>query len=415
MVAQTTDTALDALHALTGRPDVDVPRAPARGDRRPRRATARRVLCVQRTGWGKSAVYFVATALLRDARRRADAARLARCSRSCATRSRPPSGSACAPHTINSTNRDDWDAVRDAARRDDAVDLLLICPERLNNPQFRERDAAAVRRSESGCSSSTRRTASPTGATTSGPTTAASATCSPRCRTASPCSCTTATANDRVVADVAEQLGVGAAAGAAAHLPRPARPREPAPRGGRPPAPGRAARLARATHLPQLPGSGIVYTLTKRDTELVAEWLTAPRHRAPGLHRRGRRPRTASRSRTACCATSVKSRRRDAARSAWATTSPTSASSCTTRRRARRSPTTSRSAAPAAASTRATRAAARRRGPAHPGLLHRAGLPGRASTSTRVLDPPRRRRPAGPTMPELGARQPRPRRGSRRC
>ena len=40
--------------------------------------------------------------------------------------------------------------------------------------------------------------------------------------------------------------------------------------------PGRADRLAwLATWLPQLEGSGIVYTLTKRDAELVAEWLTA--------------------------------------------------------------------------------------------------------------------------------------------
>ena len=40
--------------------------------------------------------------------------------------------------------------------------------------------------------------------------------------------------------------------------------------------PGRADRLAwLATWLPQLNGSGIVYTLTKRDADLVAEWLTA--------------------------------------------------------------------------------------------------------------------------------------------
>jgi ATP-dependent DNA helicase RecQ len=40
--------------------------------------------------------------------------------------------------------------------------------------------------------------------------------------------------------------------------------------------PGQADRLAwLATHLPSLPGSGIVYTLTKRDAELVADWLTA--------------------------------------------------------------------------------------------------------------------------------------------
>jgi ATP-dependent DNA helicase RecQ len=39
--------------------------------------------------------------------------------------------------TVNSTNREDWDAVR-RQLEDDSADLLLISPERLNNPQFRE-------------------------------------------------------------------------------------------------------------------------------------------------------------------------------------------------------------------------------------------------------------------------------------
>src|SRR5947208_15980125 len=96
----------------------------------------RRVLCVQRTGWGKSAVYFIATMLLREAgegptllispllalmRNQIDAAeRLG-----------------LRAHTVNSTNRDDWAAVRDRLDADD-VDLLLISPERLNNRQFRD-------------------------------------------------------------------------------------------------------------------------------------------------------------------------------------------------------------------------------------------------------------------------------------
>src|SRR3954470_11473451 len=65
-------------------------------------------------------------------------------------------------------------------------------------------------------------------------------------------------------------------------LPRAARARFAAPRGRHPAGAGRAAGGARgpaerlawlATWLPQLPGSGIVYCLTKRDTETVAEWL----------------------------------------------------------------------------------------------------------------------------------------------
>ncbi len=99
--------------------------------------------------------------------------------------------------------------------------------------------------------------------------------------------CTTATANDRVVADVAEQLRVGRA-GRAADLPRAAGRVEPAPR-------GRRAARARPTAwrgwrrtCRELPGSGIVYTLTKRDAELVAELLTGHGIAGRGLQRRGR-------------------------------------------------------------------------------------------------------------------------------
>src|SRR4051812_20205045 len=95
-----------------------------------------RVLVVQRTGWGKSAVYFVATALMRGLgagptviispllalmRNQIEAAERA--------------GIRAA--TINSTNVEDWSAIR---TRVDAgeIDVLLVSPERLNNPTFRD-------------------------------------------------------------------------------------------------------------------------------------------------------------------------------------------------------------------------------------------------------------------------------------
>ncbi|MFZ9018377.1 MAG: DEAD/DEAH box helicase, partial [Ilumatobacteraceae bacterium] len=93
-----------------------------------------RVLVVQATGWGKSAVYWAATSALRAAgrgptlvvspllalmRNQVDAARRA--------------GLRAA--TINSSNFDDWDAVYDDLRND-AIDVLLISPERLGNPRF---------------------------------------------------------------------------------------------------------------------------------------------------------------------------------------------------------------------------------------------------------------------------------------
>ena len=99
-------------------------------------AQRRRALVVQRTGWGKSAVYFIATALLRELgegptvivspllalmRNQVEAAARA--------------GVRAA--TINSANTDEWERVQDAVTSGE-VDVLLVSPERLNNPDFRD-------------------------------------------------------------------------------------------------------------------------------------------------------------------------------------------------------------------------------------------------------------------------------------
>src|SRR3954466_8375214 len=231
----------------------------------------RRVLCVQRTGWGKSAVYFLATSLLRRRgagptvlvspllalmRNQIDAARRL----------------GIRAVTVNSTNRDDWDRVRDLLAADE-VDLLLISPERLNNPQFRERmlplfieRVGLLVVDEAHCVSDWghdfrpdyRRirdvlAALPDSVAVLG---------------------TTATANDRVVADVSEQFKLGSDSD---HL---TVYRGPLARSSLrlevvrlPSAADRLAWLA--TWLPQLPGSGLVYCLTKRDPETVAEWLNS--------------------------------------------------------------------------------------------------------------------------------------------
>jgi ATP-dependent DNA helicase RecQ len=233
-----------------------------------------RVLCVQRTGWGKSAVYFVATALLREPgphppagptlivspllalmRNQIDAARRL----------------GLRAHTINSTNRDAWDEVADLLERD-AVDLLLISPERLNNPQFRERML-------------------PTFAARVGLLVVDEAHCISdwghdfrpdyrrigdmleRLPDGVGVLCTTATANDRVVADVSEQLLAGREDGGLRTY-RGALGRS-SLRFEVVDLPSQADRLAwLAQHLPELPGSGIIYTLTKRDADLVATFLT---------------------------------------------------------------------------------------------------------------------------------------------
>jgi ATP-dependent DNA helicase RecQ len=224
-----------------------------------------RVLCVQRTGWGKSAVYFIATALLRE--RGAGPALivsplLALMRNQIAAAERL----GIRARTINSTNREEWDEVR-SLLAEDAVDLLLISPERLNNPRFREgmlplfaSRVGLVVVDEAHCISDWghdfrpdyRRLRDMLGALPEGV----------------PVLGTTATANDRVVADVEEQLG-GAVKTYRGELGRSSLRFEVVE------LPGQADRLAwLATWLPQLPGSGIVYTLTKRDADVVADWLT---------------------------------------------------------------------------------------------------------------------------------------------
>jgi ATP-dependent DNA helicase RecQ len=96
----------------------------------------RRALVVQKTGWGKSAVYFVATLLLR-----AEGAGptvivsplLALMRNQIAAAER----AGIRAVTINSTNLEQWDETHRAIAQGE-VDVLLVSPERLNNPGFRD-------------------------------------------------------------------------------------------------------------------------------------------------------------------------------------------------------------------------------------------------------------------------------------
>ena len=231
----------------------------------------RRVLCVQRTGWGKSAVYFLATALMR----RQGAGPTVLISPLLALMRNQIAAAerlGVRAVTVNSTNRDEWDAVRERLDADD-VDLLLISPERLNNVQFRERmlplfieRVGLLVVDEAHCVSDWGHDFRPDyrrirDVLASLPADVAVLG-------------TTATANDRVVADVSEQFKVGSDA---AHLTvyRGPLARE-SLRLEVVKLPGAAERLAwLATWLPEFSGSGIVYCLTKRDTETVAEWLAS--------------------------------------------------------------------------------------------------------------------------------------------
>ncbi|MBE2319943.1 RecQ family ATP-dependent DNA helicase [Solirubrobacter sp. CPCC 204708] len=229
-----------------------------------------RVLCVQRTGWGKSAVYFLATTMLRE-RGAGPALIVSPLLALMRNQIAAAEKLGIRAHTINSTNRDAWAEVRDLLR-EDAVDLLLISPERLNNPQFREtmlplfaERVGLLVVDEAHCISDWGHDFRPDYRRIQEML--------ERLPEGVAVLCTTATANDRVVADITEQLALGHAGALRTY-------RGPLSRASlrlevvEKPAP--ADRLAwLATFLPSLPGSGIVYTLTKRDADLVADFLSA--------------------------------------------------------------------------------------------------------------------------------------------
>jgi ATP-dependent DNA helicase RecQ len=169
-------------------------------------AEHRRALVVQRTGWGKSAVYFVATALLRTA----GAGPTVIVSPLLALmRNQVAAAERAGIHarTINSANLEDWEQVH-AEIRDGAVDVLLVSPERLNNPGFRDNvlphlteTAGLIVIDEAHCISDWGHDFRPDYR---------------RIRTLLetlpadiPVLATTATANERVTVDVAEQLSSG--------------------------------------------------------------------------------------------------------------------------------------------------------------------------------------------------------------
>jgi ATP-dependent DNA helicase RecQ len=261
--------ALSRLRTLTAAPDAEFRPGQLEAIRDVAVDRAR-VLCVQRTGWGKSAVYFVATALLREngAGPTLIVSPLLALMRNQLAAARRLGLRA---HTINSTNREEWDGVGARLAADD-LDLLLISPERLNNPRFRDEMLPLFAASvgllvidEAHCISDWGHDFRPDYRRVRdmlarlGDDVAVLG--------------TTATANDRVVADVVEQLALGDAAPLRTYrgplartslrlevveLPRPAQ---------------RLAWLVE--HLGELVGSGIVYTLTRRDADQVAEFLSA--------------------------------------------------------------------------------------------------------------------------------------------
>jgi ATP-dependent DNA helicase RecQ len=223
-----------------------------------------KVLCVQRTGWGKSMVYFLSAKLMRS---QGAGVTLIISPLLALMRNQIEAANRLGLRalTVNSTNVQAWKDVRTELLAD-RVDLLLISPERLANDVFvvgtLQPIAARIGLlviDEAHCISDWghdfrpdyRRIGQILSLLPSNIAVLA----------------TTATANKRVAQDVATQLGSEVA------IQRGPLVRESlALQNLRMASP--ADRLAwLADHIPQLPGSGIVYTLTTRDADKVASWL----------------------------------------------------------------------------------------------------------------------------------------------
>jgi ATP-dependent DNA helicase RecQ len=223
----------------------------------------RRVLVVQATGWGKSAVYWAATAALRATGAGPTlvvSPLLALMRDQIAAAERAGLRAA----TVNSTNVEEWGDVL-AALRSGQTDVLLISPERLSNPSFAAQLPELLAQcgllviDEAHCVSDWGFDFRPDYQRLTRTLLALSPD--------TPVLATTATANQRVTTDVARQLGEdtvtlrGSLARSSLRLSVVPylSPLE------------RYAWLAEA--LRSLPGSGIVYVLTVAETERVAGFL----------------------------------------------------------------------------------------------------------------------------------------------
>ena len=268
------EEALESLRALTGREDARF--HPGQFEAiQALVAERRRVLVVQRTGWGKSAVYFLSALLQR--RRGAGPAliispliALMRDQVAAARRA------GVRAEAISSANPTEWRDIEEGLAADE-IDVLLVSPERLVNPRFREEQlprlvdrCGLLVIDEAHCISDwghdfrpdyrrLRDLVAELGSDV-------------------PVLATTATANSRVVADVAEQLGTGGADGEVLTL-RGSLTRESLRLGSMSLADDRERLDYLVRHLDSFEGSGIIYALTVSAAEDLATLLDRPDRR----------------------------------------------------------------------------------------------------------------------------------------
>ncbi len=222
-----------------------------------------RLLVVQRTGWGKSSVYFIATRILR-LRGRGPTLIVSPLLALMRNQIEAAERLGVRALTVNSTNREVWPEIQRAVRNGEA-DALLVSPERLANEEFVSNVLLPIAEQigllvvdEAHCISDWGHDFRPDYRRL--------VNILQRMPANVPILGTTATANNRVVEDVQTQLGdIGIQRGSLMRSSLALQTIQ---------LPTQAERLAwLAEHVASLPGTGIVYTLTKRDAKQVADWL----------------------------------------------------------------------------------------------------------------------------------------------
>ena len=255
--------ALDLLRSGTGRPDVEFREGQEHAIRHVVEGRGR-LLVVQKTGWGKSLVYFTATKLLRES---GAGPALLISPLLALMRNQIAAAERMGIHAvrITSDNREHWEDVEERLQRNE-VDLLLISPERLGNERFRDEVLAEIAEriaflviDEAHCISDWGHDFRPHYRLIE----RIARTLPRNLRLLA----TTATANNRVMDDLRAVLGPDLEV-SRGDLSRPSLLLQTIR------LPRQSERLAwLAEQVPALPGHGIVYTLTVRDANQVAEWL----------------------------------------------------------------------------------------------------------------------------------------------
>lgn len=225
-----------------------------------------RLLLVQRTGWGKSIVYFIAARLLREQNgNRGLSLLISPLLSLMRNQIEMAQRMGIRAETMHSANTERWTEVKNLLYQDQ-IDVLLISPERLANQEFEAEVLQPIASrillfivDEAHCISDWGHDFRPdyrriTRVLKLLPRNV-------------PVLATTATANNRVVADIKQQLGDDLRIHRGALARRSLRLQNVM-------LPSQAERLAwLAAHLSELPGSGVIYTLTIADSERVARWL----------------------------------------------------------------------------------------------------------------------------------------------